>query len=170
MTTVPASRRIARGLLFSSVFAAGLYIALPTPSYAFDYASSAPVNLHQGEIAIKGYDPVAYFTDNAAIEGSSEFTATHDGATYQFASAANRDAFAADPARYAPAYGGFCAFGTSYGQKVDIDPQAFSIVDDTLYLNVNLNVRDRWAADLANKLRDADAYWPQIKDVAPNDL
>ncbi len=170
MTRIPTARLLARRILFSSVFAAGLYVAVPTVSHAFDYASPAPVNLEDGAIAIKGHDPVAYFTQGRAVEGSPEFTASHEGATYRFASAANRDAFVASPARYAPAYGGFCAFGTSYGQKVDIDPQAFSIVDDTLYLNVNTNVRTRWAADLANKLKAADGYWPQIKNVAPNDL
>ena len=162
---VPTSRA-----LFVAVFAAGLWIAVPTISYAFDRASPAPVNLSQGDVAIQGHDPVAYFTENAAVKGSPEFTATHEGATYRFASAANRDAFAADPARYAPAYGGFCAFGLSYGQKVDIDPQAFSIVDGTLYLNVSKRIHRRWSGDVPGHVSQANANWPRIRDVAPNDL
>ena len=164
------SRRIARRALFSATFAAGLYLAVPTVSHAFDRASPAPVNLSQGDIAIKGHDPVAYFTQSAAVPGSPEFTASHDGATYRFASAENRDTFLADPARYAPAYGGFCAFGLAYGQKVDIDPEAFAVVDGTLYLNVNTSVQQRWSKDTAGFIAEANGYWPQIKDVAPNDL
>ena len=159
-----------RRALLSAAFAAGLSVAIPTVSQAFDYASPAPVNLSQGDLAIQGYDPVAYFTESAPVKGSPEFTASHEGATYRFASAANRDAFAADPARYAPAYGGFCAFGLAYGQKVDVDPEAFAVVDDTLYLNVNKDVQKRWQADVPGFVAEADGYWPQIKDVAPNDL
>lgn len=163
-------RLIARRALFSAVFAAGLYVAIPTVSYAFDDASPAPVNLSQGDLAIKGHDPVAYFTQGAAVEGSPDFTATHDGATYRFASAANRDTFEANPAKYAPAYGGFCAFGLAYGQKVDVDPEAFSVVDGTLYLNVSKNVQRRWSKDIPGFVAEANEYWPQVKDVPPRDL
>ena len=164
------SRRIARRALFSATFAAGLYLAVPTVSHAFDRASPAPVNLSQGDIAIKGHDPVAYFTQSAAVPGSPEFTASHDGATYRFASAENRDTFLADPARYAPAYGGFCAFGASYGAKIDIDPTAFAVVNGRLYLNVSRRVNRRWSRDRANLITQADANWPRIKNTAPSAL
>ena len=166
----PSCRLLARRALLSTAVATGLWAAVPAVSYAFDYASPAPVNLSQGDVAIQGHDPVAYFTQNAAVPGSPEFTAAHAGATYRFASAANREAFEADPARYVPAYGGFCAFGLVYGQKVDIDPLAFSIVDDTLYLNVNKSVQQRWSKDVPGNVSEADANWPRIRDVAPNDL
>ncbi len=121
------------------------------------------VNLRDG-LALDGYDPVAYQADQRATPGSPALTATHDGAVYRFASAANREAFLADPTRYLPAYGGFCAYGMARGYRAKIDPRAFTIVDGRLYLNYSLEVRDRWSKDVAGYVRKADANWLRLRD------
>ena len=88
--------------------------------------------------------------------------AAHKGSTFHFASADHRDAFIANPARYAPQYGGFCAFGTAGGYKAAIDPAAFTIVDGKLYLNYNSQVQSKWSADVGGYIRKADANWPEV--------
>lgn len=113
-------------------------------------------------LALRGVDPVAYFTDQRAMTGRAEYTAQHQGSTFRFASQANRDAFAADPAKYAPQYGGFCAFGTAGGYKAAIDPAAFTIVDGKLYLNYNRDVQKQWSADRAGFITKADRNWPTV--------
>ena len=124
-------------------------------------AFAGKVNL-DGGVAIKGHDPVAYFTDGAAVRGDASITADHDGATYHFASAANRDTFVADPARYAPQYGGYCAYAVANGYTAAIDPEAFTVVDDKLYLNFSKSVRRRWERDIPGNISKADANWPGL--------
>ena len=124
-------------------------------------AFAGKVNL-DGGLAIKGHDPVAYFTQGAAVRGDGAFTTDHDGATYQFASAANRDAFAADPAKYAPQYGGYCAYAVAQGYTAPIDPEAFTVVDDKLYLNFSKSVRRRWERDIPGNISKGDANWPGL--------
>jgi hypothetical protein len=125
-------------------------------------ATAGSVNDANG-IAIKGYDPVGYFTDGRPVPGSRDYAAAHEGATFLFASARNRDLFLSDPAHYAPQYGGFCAFGTAQGYKADTQPEAFTIVGDRLYLNYNLEVRDEWSKDIPGYVAKADASWPTVK-------
>jgi YHS domain-containing protein len=120
-------------------------------------------NVDASGVALKGYDPVAYFTANKPVKGRTEFTAQHEGATYRFASAANRDAFAAAPAKYAPQYGGYCAFGAAGGYKAPIEPDAWTVVDGKLYLNYNRSVRRQWSSDIPGFVRKADANWPQLR-------
>jgi len=113
-------------------------------------------------VAIGGYDPVAYFTAGEAVKGSPDVTAEYGGSSFHFASEANRDAFSADPGRYAPQYGGFCAFGTARGYKAKIDPSAFTIVEGRLYLNYNVDVQARWRGDVQGHIAKADANWPEV--------
>jgi YHS domain-containing protein len=120
-------------------------------------------NVDPSGLALKGYDPVAYFTDRRPVEGKAEFVARHEGATYRFASAANRDAFAADPAKYAPQYGGYCAYGMASGYKAPIEPDAWTVVDGKLYLNYNPSVRGRWSSDVPGYIRKADGHWPKFR-------
>jgi YHS domain-containing protein len=120
-------------------------------------------NVDLSGLALKGYDPVAYFTENKPAKGKAEFTARHEGATYRFASAANRDAFAAAPEKYSPQYGGYCAFGMAAGYKAPIEPDAWTVVDGKLYLNYNQSVRRQWSGDIPGYLRKADANWPQVR-------
>ena len=84
-------------------------------------------NEHNG-VAIKGYDPVAFFKDNKPVRGNDDLRFDYKGSAFVFASQENRAAFAADPERYAPQYGGYCAFGTARGYKADIDPSTFTVV------------------------------------------
>ncbi|HVJ53427.1 MAG TPA: YHS domain-containing (seleno)protein [Aliidongia sp.] len=120
------------------------------------------VNTVEG-VAIKGYDPVAYFTGGRPRLGDPKITAEFDGATWRFATEAHRKAFVADPAKYEPDFGGFCAYGVAHGNKVDIDPAAYTIVNDRLYLNVTLDVRRMWLKDLPEELADGDKNWPTVK-------
>ncbi|MBB1486091.1 YHS domain-containing (seleno)protein [Oceanospirillum sediminis] len=128
---------------------------------SLSFASS--INLNNNDVAIHGYDPVAYFTSNQAVEGTPEYTANHDGAIYHFSSAENRDRFKADPGHYAPQFGGYCAMGVALNKKFDIDPQAFRIVDNKLYLNLNKDVQKRWLTDTSGHIKSADRIWSGIE-------
>lgn len=112
--------------------------------------------------AIDGTDPVAYFTEGRPVEGSSEFTYEWNGATWRFASAGNRDTFAAAPGRYAPQYGGYCAWAVSQGYTASTDPDAWKIVGGKLYLNYNEDVQKRWEADVPGNIESADDNWPKV--------
>ncbi len=113
--------------------------------------------------AIEGYDPVAYFTDGKAVPGKDGITHEWMGATWKFANAEHRDAFAADPGKYAPQYGGFCAWAVSQGYTAKIDPAAWRIENGKLYLNYSKSVQARWAKDIPGNVAKADANWPEIK-------
>ena len=127
------------------------------------WAGTAPVYSDDG-VAVDGSDVVAYFTDGAPIKGSAEFTHDWNGATWQFVSAANRDAFAADPAAYAPQYGGYCAYAVSEGYTAPTSPDAWRIVDGKLYLNFNRRIQRRWERDIPGRITSADANWPRVLD------
>jgi len=114
-------------------------------------------------LALRGHDPVAYFTDGQPMLGSKAFSAVHAGATYVFTSAAHRDRFVAQPERYLPQFGGFCAFGVAGGYKAAIDPAAFSIVEGKLYLNYSPKVQERWRADMSGFIQRAERQWPQVE-------
>jgi len=121
-------------------------------------------------LALRGYDPVAYFTEGKPIIGTATYTATHHAATYRFATEANLDAFKANPDQYVPQYGGFCAFGVAVGAKFDGDPELWRIENGKLYLNLNPDIQEQWEKDLAGHLVKANKKWPAIKDRAPADL
>ena len=112
--------------------------------------------------AINGYDPVAYFTKGEPVEGSSDHEVEWNGATWRFASAEHKALFAKDPKKYAPQYGGFCAYGVSQGYTVGIDPHAWEIVDGKLYLNYNGDVQQEWLKDVPGHIAKADKNWPKI--------
>ncbi len=120
-------------------------------------------NVDSSGLALKGYDPVAYFTEKRPVQGKAEFTAQHEGATYRFSSAANRDAFAAEPAKYAPQYGGYCAFGMASGYKAPIEPDAWTVRDGKLYLNFSQSVRSRWSTNIPGHVLRADENWPKLR-------
>ena len=131
------------------------------------FAGNFDVNVTNTGLAMRGYDPVAYHTQGKAVAGSFARTVLHDGAVYRFSSDENRDAFKADPAKYLPAYGGFCAFGLAQGVKVDADPELWSIVDGKLYLNLAPPVQKRWEGDKAGFIKSADEKWAKLKDIDP---
>lgn len=139
----------------------------PTPSEPAAANSSAPANAKttvyaEDGIAIRGTDPVAYFQQQQPIRGNAEFTYEWMGATWQFASAENRDLFASNPERYAPQYGGYCAWAVSQNTTAPIDPNAWAIVDNKLYLNVSPQIQERWQQDAAGNIAKADENWPEV--------
>jgi hypothetical protein len=152
-------------------YLAGLVLAAATP-LALGAAADPPatVTAHtglvnaDGGVAIKGYDPVAYFTEGKPVPGDPAITADFDGATWRFTSPEHRRAFLSYPTRYEPEYGGFCAYGAAQGRKTDIDPAAFSIIGGRLYLNANLDVRTIWRNELLSAIAGADRNWPRVKD------
>lgn len=117
-----------------------------------------------GGVAIDGTDPVAYFQEGRPVEGNDGFEFEWKGATWRFASAENRDLFAADPEAYAPQYGGYCAWAVSQGYTASIDPEAWSIVDGKLYLNYSKGVQGRWEQDIPGHIASADQNWPGIAE------
>jgi hypothetical protein len=124
-------------------------------------ALAEPVNA-TGGVAIGGYDAVAYFTDSLPVRGLRRHRQLWNGATWLFASEQHRAAFAGDPERYAPRYGGFCAYGVARDAKVTIDPTAWSIVDGRLYLNYDNAVRSEWLKDPTGYIEAADGNWPHL--------
>ena len=138
--------------------------------------SGADVNTTQGltlagpGLALRSYDPVAYFTEGKPVIGTATYTATHNGATYRFASQENLEVFKSNPDKYVPQYGGFCAFGVAVGAKFDGDPELWKIEDGKLYLNLNPDIQEQWAKDIPGQIAKADKNWPGIKDIAPADL
>jgi len=119
-------------------------------------------NLDKNGVAIQGYDPVAFFTQNKAVKGSAQFQSNYKGATYYFASAEDKVAFDAAPAKYEPQFGGFCAYGVSKEKLVPIDVQAFQIVNGRLLLQYDLDVKDKFNKDQAGNLQKADQNWPGL--------
>lgn len=115
--------------------------------------------------AIRGYDPVAYFTESKPVKGNPDFSYVYKDATWLFSSAANRDAFMAAPDKYMPQYGGYCAYGTSQGHKAPTEPEAWTIVDGKLYLNYNPKVKTKWSENQAKNIQAADQQWPKLKDA-----
>lgn len=115
-------------------------------------------------IAINGYDPVAYFTENKPVKGNSEYSFEWKGAHWLFSSKDNMDLFASAPEKYEPQYGGYCAYGCSKGKKATTDPQAWTIVDGKLYLNNSPQVKEKWLMEQKQRIELADKNWPQIKD------
>lgn len=140
--------------------------AVLVASAAFAAGAWAGEFFEKDGAAIRGYDPVAYFTQGKPVKGSAEHKATYKGSEFRFASRANRDAFVADPAKYAPQYGGFCAFGTAGGYKAAVDPSAFTVVNDKLYLNYSKDVRKQWSADIPGMVSKADRNWPEVSRQA----
>ena len=127
-------------------------------------AVAGPINETWLGNAIEGYDAVAYHTESRPVGGSDAFEFEWMDSTWRFASDENRQLFAANPEKYAPACGGFCAYGVSLGAKPGIDPEAWKIVDGTLYLNLNKDVQGRWAKDIPGYIAKADKIWPTIID------
>ena len=145
----------------------GVVAALFFASAAF---GGVDTETDENDVILAGHDAVAYFTENRPVLGKPEYTVAYEGAIYRFATAANRDTFKADPARFAPAYGGYCALGTSFGKKFEVDGKAFKVVDGQLYVNKNIDVYNKWVKDVPGNIEKADGHWPKIRDVAASAL
>jgi hypothetical protein len=148
-----------RHRLVAFAAAAALGVLLPVAALAAPRVNKS----FFGGVALDGYDPVAYFTDGKPVEGRSGITHEWNGAVWRFATPEHRDLFAADPAKYAPQYGGYCAYAVSKGYTADIDPEAWKIVDGRLYLNFDLEVQKLWEQDVPGHVRRADENWPRLE-------
>jgi YHS domain-containing protein len=127
----------------------------------FVFAAS-PVNIDSNGVAIKGYDPVAYLTMDKPVKGNNNFEYEWKGAKWRFSTDNNKKLFIEDPGKYAPRYGGYCAYGVAVDALFNIQPEAWSIVDGKLYLNKNLGVRETWRKDIPGNIRKADMNWPGV--------
>jgi YHS domain-containing protein len=122
------------------------------------------LNVDKGGVAIQGYDPVAFFTQNKPVKGSQQFQSSYNGATYYFASADNKKLFDSSPAKYEPQFGGYCAYGASKNKTAPIKPSAFQIVDGRLLMQYDEDVRDLFNKDTKGNLNKADGNWPSLVD------
>jgi YHS domain-containing protein len=141
------SRRCARAI--------GLFLLCGQVALAGDFFES-------DGLALRGYDPIAYFEMNAPTPGKAEHSVEYRGSKFLFASAGNREKFAANPQKYAPQYGGFCALGTANGYKVSTQPDAFKVVDGKLYFNYDRKVLELWSKDIPGYIAKANVNWPEV--------
>lgn len=122
-------------------------------------SSTSSYNVDKSGVAIKGYDVVAYFTDGKPMEGKPEFAIDWKGAKWYFISAEHRDIFKVSPEKYVPEYGGYCAWGMTKGYKAAVEPSAWKIVGQKLYLNYNADVQKSWSKDIQGMIKTADEQW-----------
>jgi YHS domain-containing protein len=139
------------------LFAAFLVVAAPAK------AAKAPIYTSTfSNLAVGGYDPVAYFTKGKPVKGSSAIQLRFEGAKWRFASQANLEKFRANPGKYAPKYGGYCAWAVSQGYTAKGDPNYWRIVDGKLYLNYDATIQARWEKDIAGFIRKSERNWPKV--------
>ncbi len=127
-------------------------------------SGAGPVNDVTGT-GLSGYDAVSYFEHDGPVQGLPKFSAVHDGVTYLFASAGHRDAFLADPQKYLPQFGGYCAIATANGLKVTIDPHAYAVIDNKLYLNHSMGAQASFDKDRAGNISKAIKNWPEVQKL-----
>ncbi|HSF45025.1 MAG TPA: YHS domain-containing (seleno)protein [Chitinophagaceae bacterium] len=114
--------------------------------------------------AIRGYDPVSFFTQGQALKGDENYSYQWNGARWLFSSSSNLESFKGDPGKYAPQYGGYCAYGMAEGHKAPTEPSTWTILDGKLYFNYNLKVKELWVRDTKGFIEKADHNWPQLKN------
>lgn len=146
-------------------------LVFATPALAVDeHNVSTGITTAGAPLGLHGVDAVALSTIGAVARGNAEFTVVHEDVAFYFASKASADQFAADPERYAPQYGGFCAYAVALGRKFDGDPRFADIVNGKLYLFVNAAVFEKYKKDSKKYLADAEKMWPKIKHKAVSEL
>ncbi len=140
-----------------------LLLQAAAPPLAAPAAAKEPVYTGTfSSLAVSGYDPVAYFVEGRPVEGRKAFESEWNGATWRFASADNLAAFEADPEKFAPQYGGYCAWAVSQGYTASTDPEAWRIVEGKLYLNYSKSVQSTWIQDIPGNIAKADKNWPEV--------
>ncbi len=158
LTNLKATRRqflktnLVLGIAASSV--------ISSPSYAKDAIYTSFFN----NKAVSGYDAVSYFQDGGPKEGSKNFSLEHKGATWLFSSQENLDLFTANPEKYSPQYGGYCAYAVAIDQTAKGDPLQWYIEQDKLYLNINKSIRTKWLGNIDGYIKDANKNWPTLLD------
>ena len=148
---------LTRRMLLTAAAAAPAAAFLSRPAMAAE-----PSVFTEDGIAIRGADPVAFFTEGAPVQGDPANALMWEGATWHFASMENMETFLADPNAYAPQYGGYCAFALSRGSLASSVPEAWTIHEDKLYLNYSVNVRQVWLEDVPGNIAKADENWPTV--------
>jgi YHS domain-containing protein len=143
------------GLIFIAILAIVIFACMRS-------SAVEPLNTTSERVAVKGYDPVAYFVEERPVKGTEKFEFSWMGAKWLFANAENLDTFKSDPGKYAPKYGGYCAYAVSQGTTADIDPEAWSVIDGKLYLNLNKNVQKLWMNSMTTYIKKADENWPGV--------
>ncbi|UUX49531.1 YHS domain-containing protein [Nisaea acidiphila] len=151
--------RVLRSVFIAFLLFTGGVMASAAPSSA----SEDPVYTgFLSNVAVGGYDPVSYFSATGPVKGLPEFKLDYKGAEWHFANAANRDAFRQHPERYAPQYGGYCAWAVAQGKTAKGDPQNWRIVNGKLYLNYNSDIQTRWEQDIPGFVEAGDRNWPRV--------
>ena len=145
-----------------ALLACGLVLAVGTATAPAQAAEDPVFTGPFSSVAIRGTDPVAYFSEERPVEGSRDFAFDWGGATWQFSSQANLETFQADPERYAPQYGGYCAWAVANGYTASTDPEAWTIYEGKLYLNYSLSVQAQWEEDIPGNVQRADRNWPGV--------
>ena len=158
-----------KNLLITTIIATLPLIS--SPAFAADEVNvSNGISAAGAPLAVHGADPVALLTDSKVVSGSAQHSLTHEGASYYFATAENRDMFKADPAKYLPQHGGFCSYGVSVGAKFDGDPEKFVVHDGKLFLFLNDKTRELFLEDVAGIKATADANWEEIEHKSVAEL
>ncbi len=147
------------GVVFLAAF------ALLAPSLL---AGEYLVNVDKNGVALQGYDPVAFFTEGKPVKGSPEIAYEYEGATYHFATEANKETFTKDPEKYEPLFGGYCAYGVAQGGLYSISVDAFNIYDGKLLLQKNTSVRDLFNKDAEGNFKKAVGNWPDLEKKHKN--
>ena len=139
-----------------------LVAVMATPVFGKDVTHSTP--------GLSGYDPVSYFTEGTPQRGSGYHVADYQGVTYAFTSEEHKEMFQGNPEKYAPAYGGWCAYGVAVGKKFVADPEVWKIVKGKLYVNLDRDIQSKWNEDIPGHIKTADENWTEIRDKEPSDL
>lgn len=156
-------KKLATAILFVSCAAIG-------PALSYDITSKSAVNVTSSRVALQSHDPVAYFTVGKPVLGSAAFSAEYEGAIYRFSSDANRKAFLAEPAKYAPLHGGFCQQGAAGGRKLDGDPNLFRVANGRLAVFSYPAALEAFKKDPEGNAKKAEANWANIKEKTPREL
>ena len=147
---------------FFRLIAIAALALLSTPALAGEFFETDGV-------ALRGYDPVAYFVSAQPQKGQAQYSYEYKGSKFHFASEANKRAFMTMPEKYAPQFGGYCAYGTAQGYKVSTKPDAFAIVKDKLYLNYDKKVQNIWRHDIPGNIQRAETNWPEVSKSPQKD-
>ena len=126
------------------------------------HAGKGPTYVDRKGIAIAGYDTVSYFVENKPVKGNKKFQYEWNGGIWRFSNAKNLEAFKKSPEKYAPQYGGYCAYAVANRSYARIDPTVYTVLNDKLYLNYNARVKKRWSKKRSSFIDQADGYWPQL--------
>ncbi len=148
-----------RTLIAAAIVAAGP-VAITAPAA---FAEKDPIyTAKRSNLALQGYDTVAYFTVGEPTKGSAEYATTYNGAEFRFASEENLNLFLGNPEQYAPQYGGYCAWAVAQGKTAKGDARRWAVVDGKLYLNYNKGIQRKWDKDRAGFITRADTNWPTV--------